>query len=495
MFWGILAVYLALAVATARTLMPWCDEAWFAGPALHLMRWGTMSTPVLDPTATWHGRNLTGIGHYTYWITPLYPFSEFLWFQVAPFSLFTVRLYSVLWGLVALVGWWALVRKLAGEEGVALVAMAFVAIDAAFLWGAGAGRMDIMCAALGVAGLALYVNLRERHWMAAIVLSHAALAAAALAHPLAVGWFAALVAVTVYFDWRRIGMREAAAAAVPYLVAAAGWGIYIAKDPALWWAQFSGNAANRLPAGSWLWLHKQTVDRFFYAYGLGRDSRGFAHLRIVVLALYLVGAIGVMADRKIRAHRGYRALLLIWLASSITISLVDPDVQRFYMPHFTMPLAVLLAVWISTNWRARAAPRWVLAGMVGALAAVQIGTTAWHIRQDLYRNDYLASIRYIQPRLHPGDVVFGSAELAFELGFDGTVIDDYRLGYRTGRHAAFIVLDRNRYREWIPLLARSEPQAYQYIQGMLAHDYRLVQEDAEYQVYQRADASSPAPMR
>ena len=39
MFWGILAIYLALAVATARTLMPWCDEAWFSGPALHLLRW------------------------------------------------------------------------------------------------------------------------------------------------------------------------------------------------------------------------------------------------------------------------------------------------------------------------------------------------------------------------------------------------------------------------------------------------------------------------
>jgi hypothetical protein len=484
MFWGILGVYLALAIATARTLMPWCDEAWFSGPALDLLRWGSMGTPVLDPTATWHGRNLTGIGQFTYWITPLYPFSEYLWFHVMPFGLFTVRLYSVLWGLAALVAWWMLVRKLSGEAGVALLAMAFVAVDAEFLWGAGAGRMDMMCAALGVAGLALYVNLRETHWTAAILLSHAAIAAAALAHPLALGWCAALVAVALYFDGRRF-WRTLPLAAAPYLAAAAAWGIYIAKNPALWWTQFSGNASHRLPAGSLAWLRKETVERFGYIYGLSPDTHGFAHIRVAVLALYLAGAIGVLATPKIRNHRGYRALLLIWLASSITISLIDPDAQRFYMLHFSMTLAVLFAVWVWTCWQGGTVPRFILAGMAAALVAVQLSTSAWHIRQNLYRNDYLASTNYLKPLLHPGDLVFGSAELAFELGFDGTVVDDYRLGYLTGRHATFIVLDRNRYQEWIPGLRNTEPAAYRYIEDMLAQDYTVVQQDAEYQVYRR----------
>jgi hypothetical protein len=396
---------------------------------------------------------------------------------------------------VALVAWWALVRKLSGEDGAALLAMAFVAVDSAFLWGAGAGRMDVMCAALGVTGLALYVVLRERHWTAAIVLSHASIAASALAHPLALGWFAALVVLSVYFDGRRLRLRHLALAAAPYLAAAAGWGIYIARNPALWWAQFSGNAAHRLPAGSWLWLRKQTVERFLYVYGWGPDTHGFAHVRIVVLGLYVLGAAGALTSRAIRNHPGYRALLLVWLASSATIALVDPDAQRFYMPHFSMPLAVLLAVWIWTSWREQTLPRWALAGIAAALVAVQLSTTLWHIRQDLYRNDYLASTNYLRPRLHPGDVVFGSAELAFELGFDGTVVDDYRLGYRTGRHSAFIVLDRNRYQEWIPALSNSEPATYRYIRDMLARDYQLVQQNGEYAVYhlEGSPASGQAP--
>jgi hypothetical protein len=498
MFWGILVVYLALAVATARTLMPWCDEAWFSGPALHLLRWGNMGTPVLDPTAAWFSRDLTGIGRYTYWITPLYPFSQYLWFHILPFGLFTVRLYSVVWGAVALVAWWALVRKLSGQEGLALLAMGFVAIDAAFLTGAGAGRMDMMCAALGVTGLAAYMLLRERHWTAAILLSHSAIAAAALAHPLALGWCLALVVLTLYFDWRRIRVRQVALAVVPYLAAAGAWGIYIAEDPALWWLQFSGNAANRLPDGLFLWLRHQTLDRFVYEYGLGPTTHGFAHVRLVVLALYVIGAVGVLANREIRNHRGYRALTLVWLVSSLTFAFVDRSVQRFYMPDFSMPLAVLLAVWIWTCWQQRSLPRWVLAGIAGSLVAVQLATIGSHIHQNLYRNDYLVSTNFLKNHLHPGDTIFGSAELAFELGWDGTVVDDYRLGYKSGRHAAFVVLDRNRYQEWIPNLQKTEPAAYQYIRGMLAAQYHLVQQDGEYQVYQRVnapEAAAPAPVR
>ena len=85
---GILILYLVLAVACARTLMPWADEEWFAGPALNLMTKGYMGTPVLDPTASWNTRDLTLVDRYTYWIMPLYPFSETLWFQIVPFGLF-----------------------------------------------------------------------------------------------------------------------------------------------------------------------------------------------------------------------------------------------------------------------------------------------------------------------------------------------------------------------------------------------------------------------
>ena len=496
MYWGTMAVYLALAIATARTLMPWCDEAWFSGPALQLLRLGSMGTPVLDPTAVWHDRVLTGIGQYTYWITPLYPFSQFLWFHVAPFGLLSVRMYSVLWGMVALAAWFALVRKLSGDQGLALLAMALVAVDSAFLRSAGAGRMDMMCAALGVTALAAYALLRERHLTAAIVVSQAAIAAAALVHPLAIGWCAALAVLTLYFDARRLRWRHGLYAAAAYVPAAVGWGVYISRNPALWWAQFAGNVSHRLPEGSLLaWLHKETVDRFGRFYGLGPDSHGLAHGQVLVMAVYALGAIGVLATPSIRKHKWLRGLVLVWLTMALVITILDQDVQDYYMLHISMNLAVLLAVGIWTAWQRGAMPRWALAGVVATFVAVQLATTVAHIRRDEYHKDYLAAVDYLKQKLRPGDVVFGSAELAFELGFDGTVVDDYRLGYRSGRRATYIVLDRQRYDEWIPRLKRSEPDAYQYIRGMLDHDYSLVASNEEYQVYSREEYAASAQVR
>jgi hypothetical protein len=174
-----------------------------------------------------------------------------------PFGVFTLRPYSAVWGLVVLVAWWALVRKLTGEDGVALLSMALVAVDSAFLWGAGAGRMDIMCAALGVTALAVYIVLRERHWKAALALSHACGTHAELRLPA--------------FQVAPAGLGSGA------LSGGGDWGLYIAKNPALWWLQFSGNAANRwFPRGPVQWLRAQILERFLYVYGLGPHTHGFA---------------------------------------------------------------------------------------------------------------------------------------------------------------------------------------------------------------------------
>ena len=79
----------------------------------------------------------------------------------------------------------------------------------------------------------------------------------------------------------------------------------------------------------------------------------------------------------------------------------------------------------------------------------------------------------------------GSAELAFELGFDGNLVDDPRLGYRSGKRPSFIVIDQNRYAEWIPQYEQREPQTYRYIQDMMAREFHPVLDNAGYKVYEK----------
>jgi hypothetical protein len=484
---AITILYLVLAVLCARTLMPWCDEAWFSGPALSLVVQGHMGTPVLDPTSVWGLRDLTEINRYTYWVMPLYSFSQSFWLRVLGFSLMTVRAYSVMWGLLALAGWWLVMRKLADNAAVAFLTAGLIAIDFTFLWGASVGRMDMMCEALGILGIAAYLWLREKNLAWAVLLSHACVVASGLAHPMAMGALAALVAVTLYYDRARIRFSTILAAAVPYLAGAAGWGAYIAQKPQVFLSQFRGDASDRFISGSmgrWLW--RQIVERYPYMFGLAPDTHGISHIKIVILLIYVAGFAGALLSRSIRTHRGYRALILMWTSSMIVMVLLDREIHSFYLLHFLNPVIALLAVWLYSSWQSRAIPRWSLAGTLALLVLVQLMVTGSRIAQNPYHNNYTAAVAFLNQHAGANDLTFGSAELGFDLGFfNGRLVDDFRLGYRTGKVPTRIVLDHNRYQEWIPKLKDEEPEAFRYITTMLTRDFQLAYQNSAYQIYTR----------
>jgi hypothetical protein len=272
---------------------------------------------------------------------------------------------------------------------------------------------------------------------------------------MALGACACLIALTLYYDRRRIRIAHVAAAAVPYLLGALAWGAYIAKDSALFWSQFSTDAGNRVISGPLLhWRKQQIDDRYLYMFGLAPDTLGFSHLKIVILAVYATSLAGVLFNRQIRNDERFRPLLLLWLVSMVTMAIVDKEIHHFCL-------------------------------LVAISVLVQFAVLGSRIRQDRYRESFLATTQYLRQHAGPNDRIFGSAELAFELGFEGQVVDDFRLGYRTGKEARFIVLDQNRYQEWIPNLQMTEPEAYRSITAMLADRYQLVQQNAGYQVYVR----------
>src|SRR5439155_11835173 len=151
-----------LAGGGASSLLPWCDEGWFSDPAWNLMTRGVMANTVLDPTATWRQVQLEGIDRHTYWIMPLYVVAQVPWYKVTGFGLMQMRVFSTLWGLVALFAWFRILRTLADDRAVAYATLACLAVDFQFVYGASAGRMDMMAVALGSLGIALYLDLREK---------------------------------------------------------------------------------------------------------------------------------------------------------------------------------------------------------------------------------------------------------------------------------------------------------------------------------------------
>jgi 4-amino-4-deoxy-L-arabinose transferase-like glycosyltransferase len=482
-FAAIAALYVALATGSLLTLRPWCDEGWFSAPAHSLLTHGNMGTEVLDPTATWRSVQLTGIHEYTYWIMPLYPLAQAAWYKVAGFGLLRMRMLSMLWGLVAIAAWYIAVKRLSGDRLVALIAMGLTAIDFQFLWSASAGRMDMMAAALGFAGIAAYLELRERHFALAIGASHCLVAAGMFTHPVTATAFGGLIFLTLYYDRSSIRFRHVALAAAPYLIGAAGWGAYIAKNPALFHTQFGGNASDRWAAFTAplnaLWT--EITGRYFETYGLASYTAGASRLKIAVLICYVWGAVACLASPYLRRRDGNRALLILTAIYFVMLPLIDGFKQVFYLVHIIPLLAALLAVWLAGNFKRRAA-RAVLA----CLVIVQLAVTGYRIKQNPYRNSYLESARLVTAEHANGTTIMGSAEWAWELGFDDHLVDDYRLGFRSGLRPDLIILDEGRYQPWIEGLAAQDPENYRYIERLLSQEYRVLDGGGYYKIYARS---------
>ncbi len=87
----------------------------------------------------------------------------------------------------------------------------------------------------------------------------------------------------------------------------------------------------------------------------------------------------------------------------------------------------------------------------------------------------------------------GSAELGFQLGFDSNLIDDIRLGFRTGKRPAYIVMEK-RYAEWLDWAKTNDPPNYAYIETLLAKEYRLLYDHLGYRIYERLASAYQATM-
>jgi len=98
----------------------------------------------------------------------------------------------------------------------------------------------------------------------------------------------------------------------------------------------------------------------------------------------------------------------------------------------------------------------------------------YRIMQDDFRGSYAGAIQFLRSNVHSGEMVMGSGELAFDLGFDGRVVDDCRLGFYTGKRPKYIVLDLQYYAMWMPYLAVHEPTVFRHVGRRLDEEYETV---------------------
>jgi hypothetical protein len=479
-------LFLGLAFLSARTKRPWSDEGWFASTGFTLAEKGYMGTPVLDETGSF---TLPGIKQYTYWVLPFYFIVQAAWYKVLGFGMMQMRLLAAVEGLVVLACWFVILWRLTGDKRISLVALALIASDYYFVQMGSFGRYDMQNLMFGSLGLATYLTLRERNLPLAIFLANCFLTAGGLTHFLGIMLFVAFLITFMMLDRKRLSFSLLLLAAVPYVVGGALWGQYILRDPELWKKQFFSTATNDGRVSSILNLgsaiQKEIYGRYVIGFGLGSHAAGsspIVALKSLVLAAWLLAVGLCLAIGEVRRMTAVRLLLLFILCDSLFLLLLDGHRQTWYIVHLVplySSLCAIVGVWL---WDHRPALRKLLVPAFAGIILLQAGGSAVRVRQNVYGKRFLPVAHYINDHAAQDELVMGSAELGFGIGFDRNFIDDVELGFRTGRIPRYIVFEEN-WNGVLEAFASERPDVYRYVHDQLSNKYDVVYDAEGYRIY------------
>jgi 4-amino-4-deoxy-L-arabinose transferase-like glycosyltransferase len=490
---AVLIVYLLLAGWTAVAGYIWDNEAWFASPAFTLIHKGYLGTTILESKGTW----MEGIDRHTYWIPPLHPLLQALWYRLFGFGLLPLRCLSIVADALVLLAWYGIVSSLTGNRGIALLSIVIPATDSRFLMFAALGRPDATCAAFGTLGWLAYLHLRERSLPRAILAGNALTAASCLTHPCGELYASGLLLLTLYFDRRRLGWRNFWLLVAPYAAALSAWGLYALQAPSQFARQILGNiggigteftGVNRLSgATSLLGALRALKGEYFLRYGVpfGRYATSAAgRTQLFALLIYTLGVAGCLLTPSLRNHRGYRALLGVGLLEYLTLAILDGFKSSGYLTH-TLPLAgALLAIYAHFLFsRARRARLRVLVAALILFAAVQFTALGRSFSVTPERWDYENALAFLRRSGSPPGII-AAGEFAFALGFDSGMVDDWRLGYFSGRRPPFIAANAI-YSGWLEHSAALDPAIHAYMLRLLRDEYRVAFRNSSYTIYQR----------
>lgn len=474
---GVILFSLLLCTGIALTRRPWCDEGWFASPVYNLNHHGFMGMTLLDPHGFVFAPYVQGIDRFTYWVLPGYLLLQAGWYKLAGFSLFSMRALSIVLGGVALCSWFVVVRWLTGSAGTALLATFLLGTEQQFVRCAATGRMDTMCAALGLLALAVYISLRQ-NFTRGLFVAACLSAINIFTHPNALFGVVALGVVILYFDRDRVTARALLIASIPIVVLALLWGLYVAQAPHLLVAQLQAQARipHRLefPWNPWKAVVQEILLRYGLSYGL---VAGFPESLIrLILGSYVVAIFTTLVVPELRRKRGNRILLTLL---ALDFSLLMCIQKNWYYLIFILPCCTaLLAIVLVWLWSKSTTARLAVVFALWLITGLQLGLYGVRILHNDYRGRFLKATDFLKHNAKPQDLIMGSGELAFQLGFDGQVLDDSRLGFLSGKIPEFIVLEAQYDISWFPWFAAHEPDTYAYIQDLITNKYEIVYDQA-----------------
>lgn len=478
-----------LTVGSALTTRPESDEGGFANPAYNLVTEGHFGTTVMEMEHS----SLTRIDQRTYWVLPLFLLNAAASFKILGFSLLSMRLVSAFWGIILILSWYFIILKLLKNRMTAVLAMSLVAFNYVVLTGSSLGRGDVMCAALGFAAIAVYIWLRERNLLLAVLLSQTLVTASGLTHFNGFLAFLGLLFITLYYDFRALRWQHLFVVSIPYLVGGTTFGIWVLQDPEAFKDQFITNAlmSGRMDGFSspLSGIIREFTFRYPRAFGLLEHSAGHSgpiYLKSLMLIAYLAGVLGVIFTRSLRQNKNVRALIILTAIYFITLALLDGQKLAVYLIYLVPLYCILLAVWLYRIWEINNRLFPMIALVIGGIFSLQAGGLLLKIKQNTYGNYYLPTVQFLNKNTTANDTILGGSELRFALQTQARHYADGNFGFYTGKRPEYIVYDPGVEDSWKDSKTFF-PEFYEYFPKLLKEEYKIVYENTAYKVYARKD--------
>ena len=470
-------LFLALSIGNSLTRAPWWDEGLFTDVALTFKNTGHLGSSVLAATGY---TLLPRVDQYTYWQFPVYLIGLGYWLKAVPWGVEAVRSFATVFGAAYLFCWFVLAKSLSRSVSLACFVVAVVALDYSLIGAASDGRMDMMCAALGQAALAIYLYLRKPEWTLAIALAGWFGAAALFCHPMGLVVNAEL-ALLLLMDRSRLKWRGLLAAGIPYLIAGAAWALYAMQAPLVFQAQMA--AASGYRVSGLLAVLRNVMDdvgirylNFYFA-----SLPGIAKLKVFCLVFALAGFLGLLCTRRLRSQELPRTLLSMSVVAYIGVAILDNQKFPIYFVYVMPLLSACAAVWTYECWRHSGLWRTVSAALLACSVAATISGYIYKIRRDDFGSLYLPAMHAVRQSMQTGGAVMGGSELGFALGFKRPLIDDRYLGFFSKIQPQVYVSSYYYGEMWGAHLH----QAWVWSQILLAQHYHLVFRNSAYRVYVR----------
>ncbi len=471
-----LLVFLALTTGYLMTRSPWWDEGLFADVALNFRNFRHLGSSALDPNGYLQWPE---VHRFTYWQLPMYLVALGTWFHLVPATVQWMRGLSLLFACVYLVSWFVMVRALSRSEPLALFVTCVVALDYSLISAASDGRMEMMCAGLGYAGIASYLYFRETRWSLGIGLAGLFGAGSLFCHPMGAVTNASIAAL-VLLDWRRIEWRRVWIGLLPCGVGALLCGLYIWQAPQIFEAQYHAATAYRERTLFTL-LKSVATDAYtrFWENFFALQS-GVNRARVIILIFAVAGTVALSADRKLRSEPLGKRLLILAAIAYMGVAIIDNQGFPFYMVYTLPVMTGCGAVWVAAQWqRGKGMRRFMPAALLAASLCVVVAGYSLKLRKDGYQREYEPAVEAAEHNSKAGGVIMGGSELGFLLGFRSNLVDDRYLGYFSGVTPDVYVQSQYYYRMPGTELTRAWNASRQKLQ----REYRLVFQNAEYRVY------------